>query len=557
MATILELGDSPNSGGPTQSMNAGDSFVTILTPSDTDRVAVNGLQAGHTYTIAITGLDPNEDYEARLFDFASQLVYLNEATDAIQVTQFGTVQGIEFTPEAITFIFTPIADGNFELMLGHVSGNGLGIVAELSVTETPGAEHSPTDNSEYLFVNSDSPLINMLAGDDWLFANSATGNATLYGGAGNDDITDSENAGVIYGEDGNDTLRGNAGNDTVFGGAGDDYAHGGSGNDTVDGGDGNDQVIGGWGFDLLRGGDGDDYLQGELHNDTLIGGAGNDTLYGGPNDDAYVITPNSGTDLILNFWEGNNVIVVRQIGISSIDQMSITDGETGAVITFSEGNSIELGGFWSSQVGTQHFVFADPIPDTHGEGQFGGTNEMDRLFGGAGDDSIRGFGGADLIYGGDGKDVINGHNENDTIYGEAGNDVLTGNAQDDYLDGGEGNDRLFGGLDNDTLVGGAGNDQLEGGSGDDVLDGGTGRDTLTGGTGADVFVFDWGGKADVITDFEDGIDLLDLSGRMATNIEDLRLLQNGMDALIGFETGATLTLENFDIANLDVSDFIF
>lgn len=58
---------------------------------------------------------------------------------------------------------------------------------------------------------------------------------------------------------------------------------------------------------------------------------------------------------------------------------------------------------------------------------------------------------------------------------------------------------------------------LDGGGGDDVLSGGLGVDTLTGGAGADVFQYmsiahsGRGVGRDVVTDFEQGSDLIDLS----------------------------------------------
>ncbi|MBL4543940.1 MAG: hypothetical protein JKP97_19525, partial [Rhodobacteraceae bacterium] len=61
------------------------------------------------------------------------------------------------------------------------------------------------------------------------------------------------------------------------------------------------------------------------------------------------------------------------------------------------------------------------------------------------------------------------------------------------------------------VVAGGGNDTLRGGDGDDGVWGGIGNDLLTGGAGADRFVFAAGDDADTITDFEDGIDKLDLS----------------------------------------------
>jgi Ca2+-binding RTX toxin-like protein len=40
---------------------------------------------------------------------------------------------------------------------------------------------------------------------------------------------------------------------------------------------------------------------------------------------------------------------------------------------------------------------------------------------------------------------------------------------------------------------------------------GAGADTLTGGAGEDVFIFDRDGSVDRITDFQDGVDRLDVS----------------------------------------------
>jgi len=70
---------------------------------------------------------------------------------------------------------------------------------------------------------------------------------------------------------------------------------------------------------------------------------------------------------------------------------------------------------------------------------------------------------------------------------------------------------LTGGGGEDLLMGGAGADTLAGGAGADILADGAGSDRLTGGSGADIFVQSLDGAADTITDFEAGVDRLDLS----------------------------------------------
>ncbi|ATG73540.1 hypothetical protein AN401_06445 [Zobellella denitrificans] len=80
--------------------------------------------------------------------------------------------------------------------------------------------------------------------------------------------------------------------------------------------------------------------------------------------------------------------------------------------------------------------------------------------------------------------------------------------------------------DGSYLFGYAGNDILIGGAGDDILIGGLGNNTLTGGDGADIFRFIEAdaGSVNTITDFEKGIDQLDLSellnGEESGNLND-------------------------------------
>lgn len=139
---------------------------------------------------------------------------------------------------------------------------------------------------------------------------------------------------------------------------------------------------------------------------------------------------------------------------------------------------------------------------------FTGTSFGDLLRGRAGDDEIRGDRGDDEIRGGSGVDRLSGGSGADSLYGGEDNDRMFG---------GSGDDRLYGSTGNDRLVGGSGDDRLAGGDGDDTLIGGAGRDLMTGGLGVDTFEFTESTDSlpdatqDVITDFERGIDTIDLS----------------------------------------------
>jgi serralysin len=119
-----------------------------------------------------------------------------------------------------------------------------------------------------------------------------------------------------------------------------------------------------------------------------------------------------------------------------------------------------------------------------------------------------------------------------------------------------------GGAEDERLLGSTGADSLSGGGGDDFLNDGAGADTLTGGAGADVFVFHRDGAMDLITDFQDGVDLIDIGawGRIySTSALSITATLTGAEVIYGDErliitssTGTSLTT-----GTLTDADFIF
>ena len=152
---------------------------------------------------------------------------------------------------------------------------------------------------------------------------------------------------------------------------------------------------------------------------------------------------------------------------------------------------------------------------------FGTGNELDNILtGGVGENIFFGLGGKDLLIGG------------------GINDLLEGGDQDDRLIGNGGVDILLGGNDNDKLIGG----------GDD--------DTLTGGAGADTFVYTVNGGTDTITDFEVGVDKIDVvSVAGKYKLSDLTITQVGSNTLVTLGSG--FILENVQMSTLTASSFIF
>jgi Ca2+-binding RTX toxin-like protein len=297
----------------------------------------------------------------------------------------------------------------------------------------------------------------------------------------------------LWGTDGTNELRSGAGDDTVFGRGGADTLRGEAGSDYLDG---------GAQADWLDGGDGDDFLYGGGGSDQLYGGAGDDELYGGAGND------------FLAGGLGNDTID----GLDGYDTMSLTGLTAGATVTGNTVISTHQG-----QLQVDEFFRIEKVVGTFFGDSLVASGSM-ALDGSTGNDTLYSGSGANILAGGAGNDTVSyllstagvrvnlangtvsgGYAAGDTL---SGFENVTGSNFGDVLRLGNAGGRLDGGAGNDTLVGG---------SGADVLVGGLGQDTLTGGGGADRFVFaqaadsPWAGFGDVITDFQKGLDRIDLS----------------------------------------------
>ena len=120
----------------------------------------------------------------------------------------------------------------------------------------------------------------------------------------------------LVGDDANNTASGFAGDDIIIGNGGNDTLSGNKGNDIITGSTGNDQLFGGKGDDILNGGEG---------NDTIIGGIGADLLTGGPGRDIFVLGIGAGTDILIDFKQGEDVIGLTK-GLT-FNQLRFTETE--------------------------------------------------------------------------------------------------------------------------------------------------------------------------------------------------------------------------------------
>jgi Ca2+-binding RTX toxin-like protein len=115
----------------------------------------------------------------------------------------------------------------------------------------------------------------------------------------------------------------------------------------------------------------------------------------------------------------------------------------------------------------------------------------------------------------------------------------------------------------ENAIGGSGGDALTGNATANLLDGAAGSDTMTGGGGDDVFVYQFGGGADIVTDFvagaatDDAIDLVDFPTVTSFSEAMAYASQVGNNTVFNFGAGSVLTLLNVLLAALSADDFTF
>lgn len=396
------------------------------------------------------------------------------------------------------------------------------------------------------------------------------------------------------------TLTGNTGNNVLNGGAGADIMIGGDGNDSYvvdsagdviaeNAAEGIDSVsssvtytlgantenltltgnsvINGTGNDLdntLTGNSAINTLTGGAGNDSLDGGAGADKLIGGSGDDNYVVDnvsdvltelADEGTDTVVSgvtYTLGANIENLTMTGNANINGMgnasnNILLGNAGRnILTGNAGNDTLNGGAGADTMsgGLGHDTY---VVDNRGDIV---TENLDQ-----GLDTVNssitytlGNNIEDLVL--TGSNAINGT-------GNALNNVVSGNAGDNSLTAGAGNDGVNGGEGNDTINGGVGADNLSGDGGNDVLTGGAGHDT---------FHFSYiGFGADLVTDFTDGQDLLNLTSLgihpysfdAAIQSGALTIADVGADTLITYGSDSIRLVGVADATTINSADFLY
>ena len=144
---------------------------------------------------------------------------------------------------------------------------------------------------------------------------------------------------------------------------------------------------------------------------------------------------------------------------------------------------------------------------------------------------------------------------------DAGIDVLnSGNIFGDIRFGG--GDDVYNGEDGrviGVIDGGAGADTLIGGVREDLLAGGAGNDVLTGGRSSDTFIFRETDSPsfDVITDFETGRDVIDISDFGRDGLDEVQVIDEDENTLLVFAEANSVRLLDVSADEITADDFIF
>jgi Ca2+-binding RTX toxin-like protein len=246
----------------------------------------------------------------------------------------------------------------------------------------------------------------------------------------------------------------------------------------------------------IRTGSGHDNITAAAGDNELRAGQGNNVLDGGPGND--FLSAGNGTDVFT--------------GGAGFDSVSYGANNFGVVVRIGDGPN-------DGSVGEQDDVKSD-VEEIFGSLQgddITGTSAPNNLFGGPGDDFLRGLGGKDLLDGGRNEfgPIFGGQDGSDTFFGGPGIDTATeadhvgnqmlpidGLANDFVLGdgaqgidnirkdvenviGGPGADQIKGSRKPNRITGGEGNDKLSGLGGNDRLLGQSGNDSMNGGNGTD------------------------------------------------------------------------
>ncbi len=186
-----------------------------------------------------------------------------------------------------------------------------------------------------------------------------------------------------------------------------------------------------------------------------------------------------------------------------------------------------------------------------------GTQKRDVFIGNSDDNGFMGYAGKDVLKGGGGSDWASYRND----YRDGGDFGINVKLHKGWIRDGFGSKDKVKSIENvvgtdlsDRFRDDAADNYFRGREGDDTFDFSAGDDIGEGGAGADTFIFRGGNfNDDVIKDFEDGIDMIQIADLL--DFSELTISDDGDDKLIEWAT-STIRLEGLADAAIDENDFI-
>lgn len=271
-------------------------------------------------------------------------------------------------------------------------------------------------------------------------------------------------------------------------GTGDDMITGGGQTNVIIGGGGNDIISGGdsdSGLDFLFGNDGEDTIRGQRGFNFIVGGNGSEKLLEG----------GDGTDVIVgdDFEFDSDVFDFARLASFVPESAADAIQKFVNLLDFPDTNDANKESFLGMNlVGTGEDVIktgggVNLVAGGRGTDTIeGGDGTIDVIYGNSGNDLISGHGGVDFIVGGYGNDEIlagvDGSIETDRNF--VVGDNLRADLDFDLTGLLEGNLPTFPSVSLSFF--GAGNDTIFGGDNFDFIVGGNGRDTIHGGNGTNI-----------------------------------------------------------------------
>ena len=334
-----------------------------------------------------------------------------------------------------------------------------------------------------------------------------------------------------------------------------------------------------------------------------MGTTGDDYFRGSGLDDVFTIHSGDGDDRIEGFTSSDQDKIVFAEGITLADVVTTSEdvdgnGKYDLKISFAnDSGSVSILG-WSDNNSSQAaarqietFEFADGTTlnrldfvaqtmGTTGDDYFRGSG-LDDVFtvhSGQGDDRIEGYsrGDQDKIVFADGitlADVITTSEDVDgdgtydlkiSFANDSGSVSILGWSDNNSTNAASYQIETFEFADGTTLnrldfvaqtMGTDGEDYLRGSGVTDHLAGGAGDDSFYGAGGADRFIFTSGDGADVIQDFQNGSDTIELQGGIT--FTDLTITSDQGDTLIEYGQSDSIRLNGTDVSLIDEGDFVF